>query len=263
MNVQSILRVLTMGWAVVATCAQATLTVDGPPTHTLTVTPASAPAMTPRTIHLVVWGSGCAPGPARLETGKVNEHRVLLVVVNPPSSGPCTLQAVQYSFDLTYTPQNEGDLRVMAVYAGGAWLTEGVLVTRDQPTRRSKFDLTGMWYDPATSGSGLTFVHAQPRNDAVFGTWFLYDAQRNPRWYTIQNVFWHPGGQEAEGILFAASAPINICPLTVIGCPTAASLFAPMARARIVLHSASAARVDALRADGSVIFSSNVVRAPI
>jgi hypothetical protein len=233
--------------------------------HEVTVTPATAAANVSRTVTITVWApSGCGPRNARLDTSQVNAARVLVVAVDPGlAPAPCVLLLVPHVFNLMFTPQNEGELKVLAVTTRGAWLTETTLVTRDTPTLRSRFDLTGMWYDPATNGSGLTFVHAAPRNDAVFGTWFLYDAQRNPRWYTIQNVFWKPGGLEAEGVLYSASAAINVCPLTIIGCPTAATLIAPMARARIAMQSATTARIEALRPDGSVIFSSNIVKGEI
>ncbi|MBL8522014.1 MAG: hypothetical protein JNK75_15255 [Betaproteobacteria bacterium] len=238
--------------------------------NTITVTPASAAPGTPRTITIdTVQAVGCEARQARVVDTEVQWQRTLVVHLVGGNTGIFCDALTNYRYVTTYTPSSEGDLKVMAVLAvtpfpgATALLAESTMVTRAPASARSRHDLTGMWYDPATNGSGLTFIHAAARNDAVFGTWFLYDAQGLPRWFTIQNVNWKSGGLEAEGTLFNSSSAINICPLTVIGCPVAAALTAPLGRARIVMHSATQARIEALTPDGSVVFASNVIRPAI
>jgi hypothetical protein len=230
----------------------------------VTVAPASAPPGTPRTITInVPQPIGCEARQLRVVDTEVHLDRTLVVQLLGGSAQIFCDVIANYRYETTYTPQSEGNLNVMVMnvrYGSTALLAESAMVTRTADSARSRFDLTGMWYDPATNGSGLTFIHAATRSDGVFGTWFLYDAQGLPRWFTIQNVMWKPGGLEAEGTLLNSSAPINICPLTIIGCPLAASLTAPMGRARIIMQSATQARIEALAPDGRVVFVSNVIR---
>lgn len=236
------------------------------PNPLVQITPEIAAPGVQRTISVRVTAIvGCAPTGARLDTSRVNAARIVMLVLDGARFPPlCLNDIVSFaSFQLTYTPEAEGPLRLLVAHANGPWVGEFALETRANPTLRSQFDLTGMWYDPATNGSGLTFVHAHARGDGVFGTWYLYDSAGRPRWYSIQNVVWRPGGNEAQGVLFSSAAPINICPLTIIGCPVAASITLPIAQVRIVMNGASRARVEALSANGGVIFGSNIVRAGI
>jgi hypothetical protein len=239
------------------------------PVATLTIAPANAAPGVVRTIHVdTLVPQGCEPRSARVDATAVAVSRTLVVHLSgaPGAQAPCG-GSVARRYSVTYAPEEEGDLSVLAVTEASGTLSgvlaQAALVTRATPSVRSRFDLTGMWFDPASYGSGLTFVHAAARNDAVFGTWFLYDSSGMPRWYTIQYVNWKPGGLEAEGTLFDSSAPLNLCPLTVIGCPLAAAAIAPLGRVRIALETAERARVEAIGSDGRVIFVSRVVRATI
>lgn len=46
------------------------------------------------------------------------------------------------------------------------------------------FDYSGLWWDPADSGSGL-FIW-QDAQDNTFATWFTYSADGKPSWYVFQ-----------------------------------------------------------------------------
>jgi hypothetical protein len=46
------------------------------------------------------------------------------------------------------------------------------------------FSTTGAWYNPATSGEGFTFTPVPAQNRLV-GTWYTFDANGAPRWYTL------------------------------------------------------------------------------
>jgi hypothetical protein len=244
-------------------------TPAGAPVPRISVSPAEAAPGVKRTITIdTLQLQGCEATGARLEVTSQPQGNVLVVQLTGgrPQQILCDI-VVNRQYSVEYTPDNEGELPVLAVApimgGGGGVIAQSSLVTRSTPTLRSRFDLTGIWYDPVTDGSGLTFVHAAPRNDAVFGTWFLYDATGRPRWYTIQHVTWKSGGMEAEGALLETSAAINVCPLTIVGCPLAAAVVAPAGRARVVMHDNNRARIEAQDNQGRLVFSSILVRVPI
>jgi hypothetical protein len=49
-------------------------------------------------------------------------------------------------------------------------------------------DYSGIWWNPAESGWGLS-LHQSP-TETLTGALFLFDAEREPRWYTLQNGRW-------------------------------------------------------------------------
>jgi hypothetical protein len=74
-------------------------------------------------------------------------------------------------------------------------LTQNVTCTTTtaRPTN-ADFALSGNWYDPATSGQGLT-VEVNPNNGAFFSAWYTYapngagSGVAGQRWYTAQGAF--------------------------------------------------------------------------
>lgn len=230
-----------------------------------TVTPANAGAGIPRQIGLsVAWPNSCVPTGATVVGSQISRTRTLTIrlEVRTDAQIACAAVITPYQATVSYTPDAEGDLRVLAITANGLYVGETTIHTRAANSDRAQFDLTGMWYDPATNGSGLTFVHGFTRNDTVFGTWYVYDAAGAPRWYTIQNVQWLAQGLEAEGQIYETRANSIVCTPPFLGCPIALAAVMPLARARIVMQGANAARIDAISAqNGAVLFRSNIIRA--
>lgn len=56
------------------------------------------------------------------------------------------------------------------------------------PPPRPLTDYTGLWWNPQESGWGLA-LHQSPLH-AVFGAWFVYGANGQPQWYTLQQGQW-------------------------------------------------------------------------
>ncbi|MEO8103315.1 MAG: hypothetical protein ABI790_12360, partial [Betaproteobacteria bacterium] len=102
------------------------------------------------------------------------------------------------------------------------------------------------------------FVHGFTRNDTLFGTWYVYDAQGAPRWYTIQYLQWKPGGTEAEGQLFLTNASAVLCLAPFTGCPVVATSVMPIAQVSIVMQGPNSARITATSLGGSL--TANVIR---
>lgn len=71
-------------------------------------------------------------------------------------------------------------------------------------------DPTGLWFDPAESGWGLSVVQ---RGDSIFALLLVYDEQNRPTWYVASNVTAEgpagvdPGATEYTGVLYRTSGP--------------------------------------------------------
>lgn len=230
----------------------------------LGLSPQIASINVPRTLSITTyWPFHCGPTNATLVSADVDLTNTLVVTLdrNQDWAPDCAANVVPYTFDVSYTPTREGDLRVMVITTAGEYLGETTLVTRNAPSARSQFDVTGAWCDPATNGSGLTILHSHARGDTVFGTWFVYDVNGMPRWYSIQDVRWKEGGTEAEGTLYEAGGVAYDSLPETGGCPALSAFVNQLGRARLVFQTPHSARVYAIGFTGSVLFTSNVVRA--
>lgn len=222
------------------------------------VVPAVAAAGVARKISISLI-TGCPPQAIVVGGQDISRKRTLTIRLDQPNFYFCDLIYPQ-TVTVNYTPEAEGDLRLLAVTNFGYYLGEATLHTRAANSDRSQYDLTGMWYDPATNGSGLTFVHGFTRDDVLFGTWYVYDALGVPRWYTIQGVQWKAGGLEANGLIYETTANAIVCLPPLIGCPVSfATVFSP-ARARIVMQGPNSAQIQALTPGGAALFTSNIIR---
>lgn len=228
------------------------------------IVPAVAAAGVARKLSISLpWPSGCLPTGATVVGGsEIARKRTLTIRLdgNLQDIARCGDMIVTYRASVSVTPDAEGDLRALLVMNDGVYLGETTLHTRAANSDRSQYDLTGMWYDPATFGSGLTFVHGFTRDDVVFGTWYVYDAQGAPRWYTIQYVQWKAGGWEAEGQIYETSANSVVCLPPLIGCPVMFATVMTQARARIIMRGPHSAQIQALAPGGAVLFASNIIR---
>ena len=130
-----------------------------------------------------------------------------------PTLAPCSiLSFTPYRFEIPYTPIAISSLRVVAASSSGQIRSESRMATGGVAGRaRALGDISGLWYDPASNGSGLQFTHNASGSDGAFGTWFLYDLDGKPRWLTIQSVVWRDDGSVFTGDLFETRAPIIGC----------------------------------------------------
>jgi len=66
----------------------------------------------------------------------------------------------------------------------------------------STSEITDMWWNPAESGWGVNIIL---QNSVVFATFFVYDTNRNPVWYTAP--LYYQGTLVWSGGLYATSGP--------------------------------------------------------
>lgn len=123
-----------------------------------------------------------------------------------------------YRFELPYTPSAAGNQRVAAVSSSGLIRSESRIRTVAADGRtRANGDISGLWYDPRTNGSGLQFTHNFFGTDGVFGTWYLYDLDGRARWLSIQSVVWQSSGFAFSADLYETRSAAAFCITT--GCP--------------------------------------------
>lgn len=202
----------------------------------------------------------CLPTARLVTSVDTARKRTLTVSLDFPPPAVFCDDIVMRRFTVNYTPQDEGDMRILAVGNFGQFYGETALRTRAENSNRSQYDLTGMWYDPATNGSGVTFVHGATKNDQVFGTWYVYDSQGIPRWYTIQNVVWRENGMEAQGQLYETRANSIVCVPPYTGCPVALAFANTSGFVSITMQGPNAARITAVSSNGGTTLTSNLIR---
>ncbi len=223
----------------------------------LEVQPAVAAPGVPRTLT-IRYIAGCNLGAEIV--GQTNaRNRTVSVRLNLSNAIQCD-GLMQQTSTVQITPDTEGDLRVLVISNFGALYAETIIRTRFPLGNRSQIDLSGMWYDPATLGSGLTFMHASTGSDQVFGTWYVYDNQGNPRWFTIQGVQWQSGGTVATGTLYETGANSVVCLPPFTGCPVALATIGPRGVVSIQIDGPNSARITAVTSGGGATLSSNLIR---
>lgn len=245
------------------------------------VTPLVGVVGEPRTVSVIgQWPNTCPPIAATLEDELLVAAKTVLVrLLILPTSVPCPTGVTPYRFELPYTGREVGVVNVI-IYGGvlsingkGSIITAAVATpatasTSAVPAPHSLADISGAWFEPATSGSGLSFNHAYAGSDAVFGTWFLYDSDGLARWFSIQEVKWSAGGTVMEGKLFETRAIANTCKPGINACPTSSASLANIGRVRATFtgfESGSAkapqAKIEAFSPADVLLFSSNIIRA--
>jgi hypothetical protein len=240
-----------------------------PTTPTLFVTPAVGAAGEARALTVSgQWPNSCAPVAATLDTSVAATTKMLIVRLQAPLTlAPCAQVLTRYRFELAYTPNEDGVLRVRLVSSTGSPTGEGRIVTAVAGTTRAAGDITGIWYDPTTNGSGLSFTHAYQGSDAVFGTWYLYDRDGTPRWLSIQGVKWSSGGLVMEGTLYRTFSGADVCGQTLIACPASSAPAVQIGRVKasfigidIGNDIAPQATIEAFDNNNVPLFSSKIFR---
>lgn len=162
------------------------------PTYTINVGPLIAEAGQPRTLVVSgIWPNGCIPQSAAINTfGSGSLRDVVISLTVPPPNAPCTLATQPFSVSTTITPQNVGVQKLTAVTTNGQFVVNGEIVTSSLAAQRALFDISGLWFNPAVPGWGLSFTHQHTGSGATFGTWYVYRNDGSQKWYTLQDVTW-------------------------------------------------------------------------
>ena len=210
------------------------------------VAPAISSVGAPRSL----FANGCT-GPVTLDESAVTTTGILVMRMNPESVG-----CVERPVVLSYTPRNFGSLKVQMKMPDGTTVAETQLDT--VATARSTVNLDGMWFDPATNGSGISFHHAAA-SDTVFGTWFMY-ANFGSRWFSLQGMQWLQGGKSLTGIAYEATAPVQTSCAAGDECPRLATAVKPIGSVVVAVVDQNSLRVEAFDRYGRSSFVSLLKR---
>ena len=217
-------------------------------TFSIGVAPRVSSAGSPRTL----FANGCT-GPVTLDESAVATTGTLVLRSVPESIG-----CVESTRVLSYTPRSVGTLRVIMKMPDGSTAAEASLETVARA--RSTVNLDGMWFDPATNGSGISFHHSAS-SDTAFGTWFLYGAANTnvARWYSLQNMQWTQGGALLVGVAYE---PVGAGPPVCVAgddCPQPA-VIKPVGSVAVTVIDRDNLRIEAFDQYGRSAFSSSAKR---
>jgi len=200
-----------------------------PPVLGITVEPLVAPPGVKRTIHVGGFSTdACVPTEARIGRGRQTLDVAVLLTV-PPTTAVCAQAFATWSFSLEFTPDMAGNRDILVMTTEPGALGRGTLVTSYSTAVRSKFNINGAWYDPATNGSGMTFDHRYGGSDTVFATWQIYDANGDPRWLSLQQTRWTGDGSVLEGTMYGTKSSPSYCAT----CPSLLTQVEALGEARI------------------------------
>ena len=208
------------------------------------VSPRTFTPGTPRTIS--IYGATTS-GPITIDESTLATTGKLILRVTPEFIGR-TLEPMV----VTYTPRSIGTLRVTLDLPDGS--AAEALIESVAVGGRSAVNLDGMWFDPATNGSGISFYHSAS-TDAVFGTWFMFG---RGGWYSLQSLQWLPGGTSLIGIAYAATAATQ-APCVGLNCPRPAAL-SPIGAVSVSVVDQNNLRVEAFDQYGRSAFVSLLKR---
>ena len=218
------------------------------------VAPRVSAVGTPRSLL----ANGCT-GPVTLDESAVASTGTLVMRMTPESTG-----CVERTVVLNYTPRSIGTLRILMKKPDGSTVAEAQIET--VAGARSTVNLDGMWFDPATNGSGISFHHAAG-SDVVFGTWFLYGSQTiqqslpSTRWYSLQTMQWVQGGTLLVGIAYEGRAN-NVQPSCMSGddCPRPAVELRTVGSVSVSVIDQNNLRIEAFDQYGRTAFVSLLKR---
>jgi hypothetical protein len=196
-----------------------------PVTPSLSVQPIIAAPNVARVITVrPLWPQGCPLPTLSLDTTYVEQANILVIRARAPVFilPPLCDSLAPIQLEISYTPTTSGALRIVVQSDTPLLRQEGNLITSELSAPRSLRDISGLWFDPSKSGSGLFLQHGFYRTDTVFGSLYVYDQQGATRWYSIQNGRWLPSG-DLEATLFESRAP-NGCASGPLSCPAPATI---------------------------------------
>lgn len=107
------------------------------------------------------------------------------------------------------------------------------------PAAAPAADYTGVWWNPAEPGWGLTII--QDASNRVFATWYLYDAESRPTWLVLSGGAWR-SATALEGNVYRASG---------------SSFYPSYDPSRLSIAAVGSARID-FAADGSATLAASI-----
>jgi hypothetical protein len=179
----SVSRIAAASFALAATCAL--------PATAARIVPADPVAFQPVNLRMTVDSCAFVPGTVRVAavgaTLKVTQQMNNCLVAGTPEVVDVrlgTLAEGDYRVELYASPSTDvAPIETLAFRVHGR-----VEIAVFPPPPRPLTDYSGLWWNPAEGGWGLS-LHQSPF-DVLFGSWYVYNASNQPEWYTVQGGQW-------------------------------------------------------------------------
>jgi hypothetical protein len=155
----------------------------------ITITPDLAAAGVERTIKIDgVWSNDCPPTTATLSANPVDAPSAVLIQLNlVPTLLPCAQVLTPFSVEVKFTPPKPGVLPVIASVSDGRFVADARLAVTVPGDPSALINVSGSWFELPNPASILVLDHSVRSNDAVVGSWNLFDAAGKPRWLLIHS----------------------------------------------------------------------------
>lgn len=222
----SFMREFFLGFIVAGTVslsahAQNNLTLP-PFSPIVTVSPVVADVGVQRTITVSAsWPDACVPVNPTLSVSNIpGQDTVNIHFIVPQTFIACAQVVTPYSATFNYTPTRAGSQRIAILLSDGRYLGGGQIITQVAGQPRAAVDLSGVWHDPTSNGSGLALFHSQATTDVMAGAWYVFDGSGKPFWYLIQNGRWQ-SSTTYLGNLVEVQAGTTPCNILLPGCARA------------------------------------------
>ncbi|MDX2218526.1 MAG: hypothetical protein SF172_05830 [Burkholderiales bacterium] len=218
---ECILGFIVAGTVSLSAHAQNDLTLP-PFSPIVTVSPVVADVGVQRTITVSAsWPDACVPVNPTLSVSNIpGQDTVNIHFTVPQTFIACAQVVTPYSATFSYTPTRAGTQRIAVLLTDGRYLGSGQIITQAAGQPRASVDLTGVWHDPASNGSGLALFHSQATTDVMAGAWYVFDGSGKPFWYLIQNGRWQ-SSTTYLGNLVEVQAGTTPCNILLPGCARA------------------------------------------
>jgi len=231
------------------------------------IVPASAPVNVPRIISMVVTSPPSCRGDFAGAAISIDFSTLINGVINigtraatpyytcpgtPTLIGSSIYPITRYYYEIT--PTVAGAVNVRYADPLGS-VIEATMITTALGTATPRYDINGMWYDPASDGSGISMHQAANNGSATLGTWFMFDRGGATRWYSLQASSW-VAADTLQGTFIEATASCAVG----MACPAKARLLIPTFNFRMVFQSAASATAEVFGEEGKLLFKSELRR---
>ncbi|MBL8522398.1 MAG: hypothetical protein JNN20_01795 [Betaproteobacteria bacterium] len=170
----------------------------------------------------------------------------------PPLIGSSVSPIINTYYEIT--PTTAGTVKIRYADPLGGPI-EATMITTAVGTATPRYDINGMWYDPASDGSGISMHQTPAAGVGTLGTWFMFDKNGVTRWYSLQASSWI-AADTLEGLFIEAIASCG----KGAACPAPAIVLTPTFNFRMVFQSATSATAEVFGEGGALLFKSELRR---
>ena len=200
------------------------------------------------------WHNGCLPRTGQM-TG--DSFRRVVTIGLAPASTICTQAFQPYKMELPQLKFDAiGQYEFQVVDDLGGRYTPAFLMVFASGSTGTQANISGLWYEPATSGSGLFMTQSLAGSfDQIFGAWFYYTRAGAPTWLSFQEGKWQSAGV-LVGNIYQTTAEAKLCvPLDPICTeswqPTLAAIIRNVGRFSFTVKDANSAELVITSADSA------------